>query len=443
MNVSLAVFSEWEKILTVYGWLLNNFITELLFSSGIVLIVLAGVLFSARSASVDSRGTQKQLEVRVAIVTIVLLFAFFPTLKINDVAVLHTAHHCPKSNDRVETPVISAQTKQQLDTEMSDLRIPVVWAFLHKLSAGIAYQIATSLDCFTDWTEIETVVRTNKIQDPAIVYEYSLFASRCYAQARYQYQTLGLQDSVNLPKADDLTYIGSRYYLATSGYYSDFLLPAHVARWQPNLVRSCQAWWEGEGVNKGLKYVLLDQATRQLSEGELSNILSLDGEEQQDFIIKAMLKSNPPNWESVAGTGVKATSHFGLNRDDISERISSALSQSYFLKKLVIYVQPLLLLTLYLLVPLFILGSCLSVKGILYYAVWFVSVQAIPTIYQLTSALDARIIEDLYQGLSLANADLGRLITAYIFTYLPFVLLIFLFLGLIRVIKANYSYRSN
>ena len=442
MTVSLTVFSEWESMLTSYGWLLNNFITELLFSSGIVLIAIVITLFSTRhtatatSEPADMPTVQKKLEVKAAIVVAVLLFAFFPMFKISEITVLNLRSHCEHQPSRAQTPFVSNQVKQELK-ELSDLRIPVLWAFLHKLGAGIIYQVATSLDCFTDWTDIETVVRTNKIRDPALVHEYSLFVSKCYRQARYHYQTQGLGNHTNLPDSDDLAYIGSHYYLNTRGYYRDFLLPVRLARWQPNWVRSCYAWWQGEGPNAGLKSVLFNQAIEQLSAAETNAISSRGGAQYQDAVIEAMLKSNPPDWQSLGPAGSQPVDGSVPNQGDVSEQISSALSQSYFLQQLAIYVQPILLLALYLLVPLLLLSSRLSIAGVLRYSAYFLSIQAIPLIYLLATALDAQVIDNLYDGLSLESADFGRLITAYTFTYFPIALFGLVFLSLVQIAKKS------
>ena len=440
--MSLTVFSEWESMWTHYGWLLNNFIAELLFSSGIVLIAIVAALFSTRrvttvtSELADIAQAQKKLEIKAAIVVVVLLFAFFPMFKISEITVLNMQSHCEHQSNRAQTPFVSDQVKQELRS-LSDLRIPVLWAFLHKLGSGIIYQIAASLDCFTDWTDIETVVRTNKIRDPALIHEYSLFVSKCYRQARYHYQTQGLSSHTNLPPSDDLGYIGSHYYLNTRGYYRDFLLPTRLARWQPNWVRSCYAWWQGEDSNEGLKSVLFNQAIEQLSAAEVNAISSRGGARYQDAVIEAMLKSNPPDWHNIGTVGSQHMNHSVFSHGDISEQISFALSQSYFLKQLAMYAQPILLLALYFLVPLLLLTSRLNLAGVLRYLAYFFSIQAIPLLYLLTTALDAQVIDNLYDGLSLENTDFKRLMTAYTFTYFPIALFGLVFLSLIQIAKKS------
>ena len=299
MSVSLSVFSEWEKAFTLYGWLLNNFFTDILFSSGIVLAVMIVALFSAWFTTAGADGedhqTQRKLEMRTIIAVLVLLFAFFPIFRIDVVQVLDLSGSCQEYGKQAafEEMTVYEDLKQELIAETGDVKIPLFWALIHKIGAGIYYQIFDGLDCFTDWRAVETIIRTNKIQDPALFNEYYRFASKCYGQARYQYQKIGYEGGGVPPSADDLAYLGSRYYLNTPGYYDAFLLPARLQRWQPNLVRSCLAWWQGDGVNKGLREILLEQATAQLPSLEATRILGGGARDVEDRIIKAMLKSNP------------------------------------------------------------------------------------------------------------------------------------------------------
>ena len=393
MNVSLSVFSEWERAFTLYGWLLNNFFTDILFSSGIVLAVMIFALFSAwyttSGAGNGDKHTNRSLEMRTVIAALVLLFAFFPIFRIDAIQVLDLSGGCQEYGKRAafEEMTVFDDLKQELIAETDDVKIPLFWVLIHKVGAGIYYQILDGLDCFTDWRAVETIIRTNKIQDPVILNEYHQFASKCYGQARYQYQTIGYQGSGVPPSADDLAYLGSRYYLDTSGYYDAFLLPTRLQRWQPNLVRSCSAWWLGDATNKGLREILLEQATAQLPSVEAASILGSGSQDVEDRIIKAMLKSNSlefahseaihsaaansaqfPSGVLHAG-GVAYMSGSGLS--GLSEQVSAAFNHTYLLKRIVSYAQPIILLALYFFVPVFLLATGLRLIGVLYYAAWF------------------------------------------------------------------------
>ncbi len=457
MNVSLSVFSEWERAFTLYGWLLNNFFTDILFSSGIVLAVMIFALFSAwyttASAGDGDKDTNRSLEMRTVIIVLVLLFAFFPIFRIDAVQVLDLSGGCQEYGKRVafEEMTVFDDLKQELIAETDDVKIPLFWALIHKVGAGIYYQILDGLDCFTDWRAVETIIRTNKIQDPAILNEYHQFASKCYGQARYQYQTIGYQGGGVPPSADDLAYLGSRYYLDTPGYYDAFLLPTRLQRWQPNLVRSCLAWWLGDATNKGLREILLEQATAQLPPVEAASILGSGSQDVEDRIIKAMLKSNPLELAHLGAMHSAATNSAQSSGDvlhiggvaymsgaglaGLSEQVSAAFNHTYLLKRIASYAQPIVLLALYFFIPVFLLATGLRLIGVLYYAAWVLGIQAMPMIYVLVAALDAKVTESLYQGIGLFNVNMDRLIIAYVFSYLPLIFSAAYFVVLVLAVK--------
>ena len=457
MSVSLSVFSEWERAFTLYGWLLNNFFTDILFSSGIVLAVMIVALFSAwftaAGAGNGDKDTNRSLEMRTVIAVFVLLFTFFPIFRIDSVQVLDLSGDCQEYGKRVafEEMTVFDNLKQELIAETDDVKIPLFWALIHKVGAGIYYQILDGLDCFTDWRAVETIIRTNKIQDPAILNEYHQFASKCYGQARYQYQTIGHQGGGVSPLADDLAYLGSRYYLDTSGYYDAFLLPTRLQRWQPNLVRSCSAWWLGDATNKGLREILLEEATAELPSVEVASILGSGSQDVEDRIIKAMLKSNPLELahsgavhsataslpqslsEILHAGGMAYTSGSGLA--GLSEQVSAAFNHTYLLKRIASYAQPIILLALYFFIPVFLLATGLRLMGVLYYTAWILGIQAMPMIYVLVAALDAKVTESLYQGIGLFGVSMDRLIIAYVFSYLPLIFSAAYFVILVLAVK--------
>ena len=459
MSVGLSVFSEWEKVLTLYGWLLNNFYTDILFSSGVVLIIMIAVFVSVWSAAANteqvSQALQKKLEGRMLITALVLLFAFFPIFTIDDIQVLDLSGDCQEYGKQVafEPVTVDEDLKQKLIVDTNGVKISLLWALLHKIGAGIYYQVFDGLDCYTDWRALETIIRTSKIQDPTLADEYRLFATKCYGQARYQYQKIGHQGTASAPLADDLAYLGSSYYLHTPGYYNAFLLPAQLHRWQPNAVRSCAAWWQGDATNKGLREILLEQATKQLPALEATQILASATRDTEDRIIKAMLKSNPieltaPNATkarpsaSVALSVSAATFVAGSGLAGLSEQLSETFNQAYTLNRIISYAQPIILLALYFFMPLFLLATGLNLIGVLYYAAMIIGVQAMPMIYVLVSALDAKVTENLFQGIGLFGVNVERLIVARVFSYLPLLLAVAYFATLMLAIKRSIRFHG-
>ena len=450
MGIELAVFSEWEKALTLYGWLLNNFFTEILFSSGVVLLVMIITLVSVWSQTAAtkhvSQTMQKKLEMRLLVIVPVVLFAFFPIFKIDQIQVLDLAGDCQEYGKHIafEPIFVGDDLKQKLITETAGVKIPLLWALIHKISSGIYYQVFDGLDCFTDWRAIETIIRTNKIQDPALADEYHRFILKCYGQARYQYQKVGHQGGGTPPLSDDLAYLGSSYYLNTPGYYNAFLLPTQLHRWQPNTVRSCATWWQGDANNKGLRELLLNQATNPLPSLEANQILNPGTRDLEDRIIKAMLKSNSAEWIPPATNGTPPNPADGLNvpgsgLSGLSEQVSATFNHAYFVKKITSYAQPIILLALYFFIPLFLLVSGLNLMGVLYYVSLMVGIQAMPMVYVLVSALDAKVTESLYQNIGLFNVNMDRLIIARVFSYLPLVLAVAYIAASMLAIKKSIS----
>ncbi len=213
-------------------------------------------------------------------------------------------------------------------------RIPIMWAVLYRLAAGINHYMAAGMPCFEDARSTAMLVRSSVIRDPAIREQYNRFASFCYVPAYSKYMKAISESSLPPAPVEDIQYIGSRFFLETEGFYKE--CPAADRRasgpclsgsqyvaappgWEDraNTGLSCREWWLD--TDRGLREMLLTQVdVGEKFDGWSHYLTSLDwmdgsagGLEDQrewasDLAIQNLLLNGPPEF-----TGNRYDSNLG------------------------------------------------------------------------------------------------------------------------------------
>jgi hypothetical protein len=148
-------------------------------------------------------------------------------------------------------------------------KVPVWWFFMHAISRAVTGASVAAIPCGTDLRQIRMEVDATRIDDPVLAQEVSDFTHDCYGPARAR--LFMNRPDLNEEQMYDVTWIGSRFFLDTPGYYDTYRAKTPREGWPYDSGRdaglaevpsgagypTCNQWWS-DGTN-GLRARLLGQ----------------------------------------------------------------------------------------------------------------------------------------------------------------------------------------
>ncbi|WP_249027570.1 conjugal transfer protein TraG N-terminal domain-containing protein, partial [Xanthomonas theicola] len=148
-------------------------------------------------------------------------------------------------------------------------KLPVWWAFMHALSRAVTGASVAAIPCGTDLRQMRMEIDATRIDDPVLAQEVADFSHDCYGPARAK---LFMQrPQLDEEQMHDVTWIGSRFFTDTAGYYDSYRASTPRDDWPYDNNRdaglaqvssgggypNCRQWW-ADGSN-GLRARLLGQ----------------------------------------------------------------------------------------------------------------------------------------------------------------------------------------
>ncbi|MCX9048727.1 conjugal transfer protein TraG N-terminal domain-containing protein [Citrobacter portucalensis] len=264
-----------EMVLVFMGWLINNALWMIITTTGIFAIPLAfkiaGVWLKVREEG-DDEGNKgalalPRMEHVLYVAFVVIMFCAMPmqdiditTMKFDRTRSSQCGVNVPKPDESGYGPLIAEFNGQTA-------KIPAWWYLVHSLSKGVTHAAIASIPCGNDFRLLRFEVQHTKLIDPIIREEVQEFASQCYAKSYYKLKNSN--PKLTAATIDSVGWIGSDYFLNTSGYYDYYTSTSPRAAWPysesrdsgyPNVGRggypTCKDWWSAS--SKGLKSRLLE-----------------------------------------------------------------------------------------------------------------------------------------------------------------------------------------
>lgn len=252
-----------EYYLTLVAWIINNGIWDVLVASGIFALPFLAIVvqewLKARAEGADegNKGvlSSMRIENRVWVAIVVILFAGIPFIPV-DLSTLQF-DRSRSQQCQVNVPEPSETNWSTSFTTLNDqsAHVPVWWFFMHALSKAVTGAAVASIPCGTDLRQMRMDIDSTRIADPLLAQEVADFTRDCYGPARAKLFTS--RPTLSNEEMNDVTWIGSRFFLDTAGFYDTYRSQSPRDAWPYNDSRdaglaevasgggypSCRDWW--------------------------------------------------------------------------------------------------------------------------------------------------------------------------------------------------------
>lgn len=412
-----------EYYLTLVGWLVNNGIWEMLVASGVFALPFITIIIQewlrARSEGADegNKGVLSSLRIenRVWVAIIVIMFAGIPFIPVD----LNTIEFNTTRSEQCQVNVAEPQDTRWSNTfttlNNQSAKVPVWWFFLHSLSKALTGGATAAIPCGTDLRQIRIDIDAARIDDPILAQEVADFSHDCYGPARSK--LFMNRPSLRDDQLEDVSWIGSKYLLNTTGFYDIYHSKTPRGNWPYDPRRdagltqvpsrggypSCKQWWSE--ANQGLRARLL----KQVDPGLLFRITKwtrfLNLPQAEDAVVRSVVA---PRQQTLNQGHVYASyaGQIDMSASNITARVASNLgltagSLAYFpamdvVRQALPMVLSFLKMALTICIPLILVIGTYDLKSLttiscVQFALFFVDFW-----FQLARWLDSTILDALY-----------------------------------------------
>ena len=266
-----------EYYLTLVGWIVHNGIWAVLVSSGVFALPFVAIIIQewlkarAEGADEGNKGvlSSMRIENRVWVAIVVVMFAGIPFIDVDLSMIRFDTSRSAQCQVNVPQPSDTGWSQSFTTLNNQSAKVPVWWAFMHTVSRALTGASIAAIPCGTDLRQMRIEVDATRISDPVLAQEVADFTHDCYGPARAKL-------FMNRPALDeaqmhDVTWIGSRFFLDSAGYYDTYRANTPRDGWPYDSNRdaglaqvpsgagypTCRQWWSAGG--NGLRARLLGQ----------------------------------------------------------------------------------------------------------------------------------------------------------------------------------------
>ena len=266
-----------EYYLTLVSWIVNNGIWAALVSSGVFALPFVAIVvqewLKARAEGADegNKGvlSAARIENRVFVAIVVVMFAGIPFIDVDLNTIQYDSSRSAQCQVSVAQPADTGWSQSFSTINNQSAKVPVWWAFMHALSRAVTGASVAAIPCGTDLRQMRMEIDATRIDDPVLAQEVADFPRDCYGPARAK---LFMQrPQLDEQQMHDVTWIGSRFFTDTNGYYDTYRSSTPRDDWPYDSNRdaglaqvssgggypTCRQWW-ADGSN-GLRARLLGQ----------------------------------------------------------------------------------------------------------------------------------------------------------------------------------------
>lgn len=266
-----------EYYLTLVSWIVNNGIWAALVSSGVFALPFVAIVvqewLKARAEGADegNKGvlSSARIENRVFVAIVVVMFAGIPFIDVDLNTIQYDSSRSAQCQVSVAQPADTGWSQSFSTINNQSAKVPVWWAFMHALSRAVTGASVAAIPCGTDLRQMRMEIDATRIDDPVLAQEVADFSRDCYGPARAK---LFMQrPQLDEQQMHDVTWIGSRFFTDTNGYYDTYRSSTPRDDWPYDSNRdaglaqvssgggypTCRQWW-ADGSN-GLRARLLGQ----------------------------------------------------------------------------------------------------------------------------------------------------------------------------------------
>lgn len=452
---NLIVASPLEVWTTVIGWSWYNLLWDILSATGIAFLPFLGMLLDVwRESFVDgaehgaaSRGV-RALEVEVYSALLVILIAVIPNplTPVSPAGVQYNSA-ATRVTPSATTSGSSADSLGSAFTSMSgtSANVPPWWYLVMRVSAGIDQAFMTGIDKgspLVGMRQLQEQAKLIGISDAGLRSEAIRFYNECYVLARTKYLAAPPSAAATAALAahgnsDDTEWLGSHAFRDDPNLYGALYAAAPVAGWPYNAADAsaadvagepdppayarpdCKSWWED--ATYGLRAKLVAEANRMSLLGTQSftdkariafSDLSADADYSSDVTARTLLNNDGP-LTSASGSGAGQTTAEGGRNVVNTATATIAYVVNWLAMGVVIpglqMLQPLLLMGIYFLLPLYLVVARYSLEALVIGALGIFTVKFWSALWYAVNWLDEKLIAALYPG---QNEAIGLFVMA-------------------------------
>ncbi|WP_428942890.1 conjugal transfer protein TraG N-terminal domain-containing protein [Xanthomonas oryzae pv. oryzicola] len=266
-----------EYYLTLVGWIVHNGIWNILVASGVFALPFVSIVIQewlrARTEGADegNKGvlSAARIESRMWVAIVVILFAGIPFININLSTIQFDTTRSMQCKVDVASPQGTRWSNAFTTLNNQGAQVPVWWFFMHAISKAVTGAAVAAIPCGTDLRQTRMEIDSTRINDPVLAQEVADFTHDCYGPARAKL-FMG-RPALSEAQMNDVTWIGSAYFLGTDGFYDTYHSQTPRSAWPYDAMRdaglaqvdsgggypTCRQWWS-EG-DQGLRSRLLAQ----------------------------------------------------------------------------------------------------------------------------------------------------------------------------------------
>ncbi|PAU66568.1 conjugal transfer protein TraG [Pseudomonas sp. PIC25] len=301
-----------EYYLTLAGWLINNGIWDMIVDSGLfavpfcIIIVREWLKVRGEGADEGNKGVLSlaRIETHIYVGYVVVAFCGIPVVNVSFSTLQFDQSRAQQCQYSLPSPSSTGWETSFSALNGRSAQMPIWWAFMHALSKAMTSGAVVAIPCGTDLRQMRMEVSNTRINNPLLAQEVADFTRFCYgpSRARFFMKQPNLGSAADSPETlQDLSWIGSRYFLETPGYYDTDYSKTPRASWPYNATRdaglpevsggggypTCKQWWSDNSI--GLKDRILEQVDPDLMTRFLgwANWLSVD--QVQESVIRQIV----------------------------------------------------------------------------------------------------------------------------------------------------------
>ncbi|MCM2446209.1 conjugal transfer protein TraG [Rahnella sp. CG8] len=296
-----------EYYLTLVGWIVNNGIWATLVASGVFALPFIAIIVQewlrARTEGADegNKGVLSSLRIenRVFVAIMVILFAGVPFIPADLSTIKFDTTRSTQCQVSVPKPADTGWAGVYTTLNNQSALVPVWWFFMHSLSKALTSAAIAAIPCGTDLRQLRMDVDATRINDPVLAQEIADFTHDCYGPSRAR--LFMNRPTLSEVQMNDVTWIGSNYFLTASGFYDTYHSSTPRTAWPFDATRdaglaqvdsgggypTCQQWWtDGDS---GLRARLLAQVDADLLTRIAKWAGFLSQTEVDDSVIRAVV----------------------------------------------------------------------------------------------------------------------------------------------------------
>lgn len=444
---SIPAFSYLEAATSLYAFSVAMTISSVLITTGLVWLPLLSGIYRIFATTRTTDTLIDSLLTYILSVTAILFICFLPIFPVSP-NIVHVNNKCEVGKTK---SAFLQEKEQTLLPHESTYKTTLWWIIWQKIGSGLTKTIIDGVPCYTDHNLINTLLAAQVIENPQLKNSFRVFSQECYARAYDNYIRTGQPGET----PDNLDYVGNTFFLETPGFYrsctersedpqNPCYTGAHptsvigVPYWQgEHNYPSCRDWWLGDANNQGLQKELFKEAAG----GQ--EFLALLGKEasgylqpqDKDKVIRAMLDNEKSHTAfdtdlsaADALLGIVAAG-IGIAFDFPGKvsQLASDLSRAYSIKKFIVFIQPLILMSLLIFFPVFFFLVSYSVKGLIAYTAAVLAVKAVPAILVISSYMTNALEPAAFGNLASKNIIDQDIFTALV-AWFPVIMVVTLLL---------------